>query len=57
MDLFSKSLAIGLPASRVDAYLRRPDSVRVYWTTLRRKYSYVGSAKIIGASHLPFNTT
>ena len=34
MRLFSKSLAIGLPASRVDAYLRRPDSVRVYWTTL-----------------------
>ncbi|XP_068721867.1 TNF receptor-associated factor 5-like [Montipora capricornis] len=28
MRLFSKSLAIGLPASRVDAYLRRPDSVR-----------------------------
>ena len=35
MRLFSKSLAIGLPASRVDAYLRRPDSVRVYWTTLQ----------------------
>ena len=34
MRLFSKSLAIGLPASRVDAYLRRSDSVRVYWTTL-----------------------
>ena len=34
MRLFSKSLAIGLPASRVGAYVRRSDSVRVYWTTL-----------------------
>ena len=34
MRLFSKSLAIGHLASRVGAYLRRSDSVRVYWTTL-----------------------
>ena len=38
MRLFSKSLAIGLPASRVGAYLRRSDSVRVYWTTVWRKF-------------------
>ena len=29
---FSKSLAIGLPLSRIVAYPRRSDSVRVYWT-------------------------
>ena len=46
MPLFSKSLAIGLPASRVNAYLRRPDSVGVYWTTLKLRrldYGFVGA--------------
>ena len=46
MRLFSKSLAIGLPASRVDAYLRRPDSVRVYWTTLKKVCSNSTASKV-----------
>ena len=33
MRFFCKSLAIGLAASRVGAYLRRSDSVWVYWTS------------------------
>ena len=38
METSLKSLAIGLPASRVGAYLRRSDSVRVYWTTLNHSH-------------------
>ena len=33
---FSKSLAIGLPVSRTVAYPRRSDSVRVYWTCMKK---------------------
>ena len=33
---FSKSLAIGLPVSRTVVYPRRSDSVRVYWTCMKK---------------------
>ena len=33
---FSKSLAIGLLVSRTVVYPRRSDSVRVYWTCMKK---------------------